>query len=139
MKDKHFDPNRCNETSGFLFSHACERRSVKKCTQCMKPICEEHSSEFASPEETVLCTSCAKARIPEKDKGNSRGRGGSSRNDRYHDHDPYFYGGYYYGSGYHSGGYMSSSRHDPHDFTEADSQSLVGDSDEGFESDMSES
>lgn len=139
MKNQHFDPNRCNETSGFLFSHDCDRRPIKKCDQCMKPICEEHTCEFAMPEETALCTSCAKSK--QQPNQTAGGRGGNSRHHRDdHDtYDPYFYGGYYYGSGYHHGGYMSASRSDPNDFTEADSQSLVGDPSEGFESDMSES
>ena len=130
---RDWDIGMCNERSGFLFSHECYRPTVESCNSCQKPVCEDHSHKI---EGTVLCTACAK-----KDR-QRRGRDESGRryshSDYYDDHDPYFYGGYYYGYGYY-GSYHGSSRGDPDDFTEADAESLASETDEGFESDMSES
>lgn len=119
----------CNEKSGFLFSHECYHAPAEICAGCQKPICEEHSHADG---EICLCTSCMKKR---KSRGNTGGgRNRSTHNDY---NDPYFYSGYYFGYGNH-GGFLHRD-HDPFDFTEADSQGLAGDTDSGFENDMSAS
>lgn len=126
---KPWDEDFCNETSGFLFNHDCQRAPINHCGQCNKPICDEHSHQNQSE---ILCTECAK-KIRQH---GSRQRGQA---EDYQDwNDPYFYAGYYYGSSY-TGSYHAASRNDPHDFTEADGESLDHESDEGFENDMSES
>ena len=127
--NEQWDRNFCNEKSGFLFSHACDRPASVSCGHCDKPVCGDH---LHSVEGQSVCTSCAKRQ--KSQAGNRTNR----HYDRYDD-DPYFYGGYYYGSGFHSFGYRSASQHDPHDFTEADSESLLSDHEDGFENDMSES
>ncbi|MAD80759.1 MAG: hypothetical protein CMJ50_07950 [Planctomycetaceae bacterium] len=125
----------CNEKSGFLFSHECFRSPIGNCSSCQKPVCEDHSHAF---DGNVLCTSCAKKDRKRRGRDETGRQYGPSRH--YDDHDPYFYGGYYYGATYYdSYHHHGSSVHDPHDFTEADAESLASEGDEGFESDMSES
>jgi hypothetical protein len=121
-----WDSNICNEKSGFLFNHACDRTPARECHNCERPICMDHSH---GSKQGVVCTTCAKK--------SQRKQKRSSRQSHYRD-DPYFYGGYYYGGGY-DRGYHGSSRHDYNDFTEADSESLQDEGDDGFENDMSES
>jgi hypothetical protein len=83
----------------------------------------------------MLCTSCVKKAQRTSPGGPSQQR--HHQNEGYDD-DPYFYGGFYYGAYYYDT-YHGSSHGDPHDFTEADAESLAMEGDEGFESDMSES
>ncbi|MBJ6764982.1 hypothetical protein JGU66_29815 [Myxococcaceae bacterium JPH2] len=108
----------CMETAGFLFSRPCSRDAVEQCTYCQKAICMAH----ARPRETgTLCTSCA--RLMPVSPGD-----GSSMDD-----PSYYYDSYgYYGSS--SWGHGSSR--DPHDFTEADGESLRQEDDASFEEDM---
>ena len=134
---KDWEMGICNETSGFLFSHVCHHPPAGVCDLCGKPICVDHSHQA---EEASLCTACAKKDRRRSGGGESERRYG--RSSYYGYHDPYFYGGYYYGYGYYDD-FHGSSRHDrvrdPNDFTEADAESLTSETDEGFESDMSES
>ena len=120
---KDWTPGMCNEKSGFLFSHECFHPPDGQCGKCQKPVCEEHSHSDGG---IVICTTCVRK---------SRQRDGTQTHD---DHHPYFYGGYYAGYGYY-GGSQFADRVDPIDFTEADSESLAGEADEGFENDMSAS
>ena len=145
---KDWTPGMCNEKSGFLFSHECFHPPDGQCGKCQKPVCEEHSHSDGG---IVICTTCVRK---------SRQRDGTQTHDDHHshyeshweppdpdqrdgtqthdDHHPYFYGGYYAGYGYY-GGSQFADRVDPIDFTEADSESLAGEADEGFENDMSAS
>ncbi len=139
---KEWDLGRCNDKSGFLFSHTCFRPQEYICETCQKPVCEDHIVQL---DANFFCTTCVKKKQTKK----SGHQSGHRRNDVYDDyHDPYFYGGYYYGHGYYGHGYYghhhgyhshSSSHHDPNDFTEADAESLVDEADDDFENDMSES
>lgn len=138
----------CHETSGFLFSHPCDRFSTDDCLRCKKPLCDEHSHHI---EEGVVCTTCLKkdARLLRQDR---------TVREYYHDHyyydDPYFYSDRYYrgygtpsssrrissppptapGTG--SGSFGDDSTNDPDDFTEGDAASLQREEDADFETDM---
>ena len=129
---KEWDMATCNEKSGFLFDHDCFRPPVGACVGCRKPVCDDHAHDL---EGSVVCTSCA------KEQQFRRRTHDSHHHDDYHhyDNDPYFYGGYYYGSQYYYHTYHQEGHHDPHDFTEADAESLMDEGDAGFETDMSES
>jgi hypothetical protein len=122
----NWDMNSCNEKAGFLFAHDCSRPTAGNCSRCLKPICNDHSHHRMG---VIMCTSCA--RVDEQQRH-------STDDDDYYRDDPYFYGGYNYGHHYRDT-YGHSRRNDPHDFTEADGESLRGEGDEHFESDMSES
>lgn len=79
---------RCQERSGFLFAHACDREAVASCASCGKMVCHEH----LRPGTT--CVSCAKragVADPQHRVGSSRGP---------YDNDPYWYASSYY-MGYH--------------------------------------
>lgn len=156
----------CNETSGFLFSHRCDRLAVKNCFHCGKPVCQDHAHPIT---EGTACTTCLKNEsspdpAAEEVAGSTppgtpvTTTGNTNRSRPYYD-DPYFYGsnyypGYGYGYGYGSGyGYYGRTRsrrkteedttasdaHDPNDFTEGDAESLRNEGDEAFESEMGES
>ena len=132
----------CNDKSGFLFSHPCPRAPSETCTECEKPICEDHMQLVG---DRVLCKSCVKNGLRRKGRGEPGRRYGRSEEYDYYD-DPYFYGGYYYsGYGYYGRGYWGydsyhhATHHDSNDFTEADAESLAYEGDEDFENEMGES
>ena len=129
---KSWDEKKCNEKSGFLFSHKCELLPMQRCSRCQKPICNQHSHEDTGRGTSIFCTTCIKKFEADNHTDHHRHR---------HD-DPYFYGGYHYGSDYYDG--ASQSVTDPNDFTDADAESLSAqlasnDFEESFENDMSES
>ncbi len=127
-------PGRCNETAGFLFQHECGNAPIAQCDACRKPLCAEHLHDAAGQR---LCTTCVK-----QQQRQQAGRSTHIDND-----DPYFYGDRYYDgygrytTGYWGHHYIQGRRHEPHDFTEADAESLqeTGFDDEDFETNMSES
>lgn len=133
-----WQPAECNERSGFLFKHRCDRRPIDSCAVCQKPVCADHSHDR---DEGLVCTSCAKSKL-QRQRGQRR-----YNRDRHYYNDPYFYGGYHYnGYGHYGHGYWGhrnyESRHhnDPNDFTEADGASMAYENEgEDFESDMGES
>lgn len=135
---KEWQQGICNEQSGFLFNHDCDKPPVASCDMCDRPICESHSHKDGA---AVGCTSCVKKEKERTRRYEDTGRSGWDGRD--HDYDPYFYSGYYYGYGYHHGfGYdhgIGMHHHDPFDFTEADAAGLTEDGDDEFESDMSAS
>ena len=45
----------CQERSGFLFAHACDRAVAWSCTRCGKAICAEHTR---MAEDGYTCISC---------------------------------------------------------------------------------
>lgn len=122
--------NVCNETAGFLFRHECYRPPRGACAECDKPICDEHQKEV---EGQVLCVKCARSNLG---VGRARGRRSPYYGNYYY--DPYFYGGYHY-QGYHDDWRRRGPLHDPHDFTDADAESLLNAGDQDWEDDMSES
>ena len=118
----------CNEKSGFLFSHACDRLPVQNCNRCQKPICQEHAHTH---ESGMVCTTCARKLDDRYERRGNR--------HRYYDGyygDPYFYGRPY---GYGWGRHHHRHEHDPHDFTEADGEAFEAHGDADFESDLTES
>lgn len=144
---KEWQSGICNEKSGFLFSHACERLATSVCAKCEKPVCGQHCSTLQS-DSTVLCVVCRKKRRAEENARSTDYSSGRRHRDDYYYDDPYYYGDHYYGSStYGSSGrstrrddsYSAARRNDPADFTEADSENLVTESDGDFENDMSES
>jgi hypothetical protein len=148
MSETYVNDGLCQETSGFLFSHRCDRTACDRCSRCQKPLCSDHAHETA---EGVLCTTCLKQQAKA-----ARQQDPTGTRTIYHDHyyhDPYFYGPRYY-PGY--GAYYSSSHpshssfdsfsdssggdfapsHDPADFTEGDAANLQREEDADFETDM---
>ena len=132
MTDSNWDSLRCNDRSGFLFSHDCDYPPVNLCMTCGRPICDEHT-RYDSASQTI-CVTCAK-------QSSNQDPNNAPSND-----DPYFYGqrhyrGYgHYGPGYwghHS--YVEATSHHDGGFTAGDSQALGDEDDATFESDMSES
>ena len=117
----------CQDRSGFLFSHDCPRNASAMCTRCGMGLCEQHSHML---DAEVLCTSCAK-QAREEDSEHE----GDSEPSGWED-DPYLYSSYHYeGYGYYGRGYWGHE-HDPHDFTEADGESLLTEGHGDFEEDM---
>ena len=144
MSESNWDSRRCNEKSGFLFDHACKQSPVTNCTRCDRPVCNDHFREDDSRQN--VCITCAKKELKGLGKQQNVGKRRYGRHSRWHDHDPYFYGGYYYyGWGYYGDGYWGHGNYhqatsgDPVDFTEADSEGLYEGDASDFESDMSES
>jgi len=125
---------KCQETSGFLFKHACAHLADATCDVCHKQVCNRH---LRMREHQAVCTSCAKKALQQGEDWRRERR--YSRDPRASSEDPYFYAGYYYlgfghwGHGHHP---HAHDHHDPTDFTESDAQSLAAAGDEGFESDM---
>ncbi|CAM3409187.1 hypothetical protein G4177_00550 [Corallococcus sp. ZKHCc1 1396] len=115
----------CLETSGFLFSHACERAAATQCTRCQKPLCLLHMRMLDGAES--VCVSCARM----ADNGESND---GSETD-WDENDPsYYYDGYgYYGRGAWT---TAGASHDRNDFTEADGESLRREDDASFEEDL---
>ncbi|MCU0242015.1 MAG: hypothetical protein MUF51_06290 [Vicinamibacteria bacterium] len=66
----------CEERSGFLFAHECDRPAAWQCTACGKSICFEHTRMGANG---YTCITCMRAQ-PERQE-----------DDNVSD-DPYFYG-----------------------------------------------
>ncbi|MBM83489.1 MAG: hypothetical protein CMJ78_23265 [Planctomycetaceae bacterium] len=134
-----WESNVCNDKSGFLFSHKCDRTPSEVCTICDKPICEDHTE---MSEGDPMCKSCVKVDLRKRGRREMSSRFGPSRVER---DDPYYYGGYYYnGFGYYRRGHWGYDEyheaiHDGNDFTEADAESLGFEGDADFENDMGES
>lgn len=153
----------CQETSGFLFSHKCDRFSVSKCARCGKPLCDDHA--HSGPDAVIACTSCVKQEAKAARQANQADQ--TNTQHYYHEHyyynDPYFYGPRYYpgysehhrssstsntspasasdaiaNEGTGGGGDFSTDApaHDPMDFTEGDAESTRREEDADFETDM---
>ncbi|MCY1040819.1 hypothetical protein OV208_05740 [Corallococcus sp. bb12-1] len=116
----------CLETSGFLFSHACERGASTQCMRCQKPVCVLHTRMLDGAES--VCVSCART----ADNGDENRDG--SETDWDEDDPSYYYDGYgYYGR---DAWAASGTSHDRNDFTEADGESLRREDDASFEEDL---
>ena len=159
------DDGMCQETSGFLFSHPCDRFATQQCFRCQKPICEDHGQETP---EGVVCTTCLKKQKQAESQANrdDRTTTTSDYGHTYYGSDPYFYGTHYYPGYGHPVSHSKSAQtpppitasptpdmisgtdfgddddddkreeHDPADFTEGDAGSLQREEDADFESDM---
>ncbi|RKH45482.1 hypothetical protein D7X96_13910 [Corallococcus interemptor] len=120
----------CQETSGFLFSHPCERGSTTQCMRCQRAICLLHMRTLDGAE--TVCVTCARA----ADNGDEN-RDPSDTSDE--DDPSYYYEDYgYYGrdAWRGSGASSSSSGNDRNDFTEADGESVRREDDASFEEDL---
>jgi hypothetical protein len=62
----------CDERSGLLFAHACDRTSLYGCVRCGKAICIEHTRMST---DGPTCIACVVTEEPQTDS----------------DDDPYFY------------------------------------------------
>lgn len=136
-------PNQsCQETTGFLFHHACANPVSCQCDECKKFTCEHHS---VAEGMSTYCTTCAK-KLARSSHGTRQLRPSSAYDD-----DPYWYSdnhyrGYgYYGSGYWGHAYISGSSSgsshqrqapDPNDFTESDTASVRAEGDANFENEI---
>ncbi|QAT81854.1 hypothetical protein EJ065_0245 [Corallococcus coralloides] len=118
----------CLETSGFLFSHPCERGATTQCMRCQKPICLMHLRTLDGAE--TVCVMCART----ADNGDEN-RDLSNTSDE--DDPSYYYEDYgYYGRDAWRGSGSASSGSDPNDFTEADGESVRREDDASFEEDL---
>jgi hypothetical protein len=82
----------CQERSGFLFAHACDQPSTALCSECGKPVCNQHTRVTVQGD---CCISCAKKVVAAEET-----RGEGVRSERW-DSDPYWYAerslvGYHY-------------------------------------------
>lgn len=117
MNDPQFSAESCQETAGFLFSHACGEMAAYECAECQKKVCQRHAIDSGG---TLLCVTCMK-----KQRATNPSQSSSSS---YDDYPPYFYGdhyGYGYGYGRHRYGWHTTNRH--HDFTDSDEAAVSGD------------
>ena len=79
----------CQERSGFLFAHACDRAVARCCTRCGKAICAEHTR---MAEDGYTCISCLRLvqdeqqQQREQQEQQQQGQGETSTTD-----DPSFY------------------------------------------------
>lgn len=113
--------NTCLETTGFLFSHPCGRAAGAACTRCGKSVCDAHLVALGME---LVCTTCSREQSDESEDSEHAGE----------DDPSYYYEDYgYYGRG---SPWSRHSSHDPHDFTEADGESLRHEDDASFEEDM---
>ena len=155
----------CNETTGFLFRHECQRPASWRCARCGKPVCDEHAqpvpagslplpSDAAIPapvgasgggnpaENVTVCSACAR---PAQTQTQAR----SGRGTYWYDDDYYYrsrmyypdYGNHAWASQSHHGHSGTGSPapdpvHDPNDLTPADAESLATEGDEDYETDM---
>jgi|ERR1051325_4443499 hypothetical protein len=156
MKLSPSERTKCEETSGFLFKHACPLHAYERCDACGKAVCEKHIKRVPAEEPrqlglamvhppteptAAICVSCAQKL--HRTASTRSGYGYRYWDDPY---DPfwysYHYGGYgHYGSGVwrDSGGRPSQAprQHDPDDFTEADTPAVEAEGDANFEMDKS--
>lgn len=72
-------PLQCADTSGFLFSHPCDRLATGQCATCGKPICIEHTRLTATGPR---CVTCLREEQIERDTDPDRDVGGASRPPR---------------------------------------------------------
>ncbi|NTX07487.1 hypothetical protein HUA74_05570 [Myxococcus sp. CA051A] len=118
-----FSNEGCEVSTGFLFSHPCGLPAGALCPRCGKSVCDAH---LTTQQEALVCTGCAMLgdEDPEDD--------GSTTTDS--DDASAYYDDYgYYGSG---SSWARGSSKDPHDFTEADGESLRHEDDSSFEEDL---
>ncbi|AGC49083.1 hypothetical protein MYSTI_07811 [Myxococcus stipitatus DSM 14675] len=108
----------CEVSSGFLFAHACGLPTSSLCPRCGRRVCAVHMTTLDGAE---VCSTCGGLGA-----GDSEDEGDEDASTYYQD-----YG--YYGSGSSWG--RGTSR-DPHDFTEADGESLRREEDAAFEEDL---
>jgi hypothetical protein len=134
----------CQETTGFLFSHACAERAANRCDECQKLTCEAHT---VLEGVSTYCTSCAK-RLEESTRKTAVPRKFQRSNpyDPYWYSDSYYIGYGYYGPGYWGHSYLSAAApggasaasppRDPNDFNQADTAAVEAEGDANFENEI---
>src|SRR5205823_3258172 len=86
----------CEETTGFLFKHACSNAATCQCDSCSRKVCDSHA---VVAQASTYCMACAR-------KMNATPRWGQW-NDPY---DPYWYSAWFYPSyGYYGRGHWGHS------------------------------
>lgn len=78
---------KCQETAGLLFPTNCDQEATRRCTQCQKWVCDDHSRRLDSGDYCIRCV-----REFAKDRQLRHKPSMSHLRD-----DPYFYW-YYWGS-----------------------------------------
>jgi hypothetical protein len=56
----------CQDRTGFLFAHACDRLAAWKCGSCAKEVCDDHMRREGA---ATLCASCWKKSVPPPQPG----------------------------------------------------------------------
>lgn len=82
----------CQECSGFLFRHRCDRFAKTVCGRCSKPICNEHRHYL---QDGVVCTGCARQAVCGTDLANVPSRRSGTNADSMLD-DPFLDGPNWY-------------------------------------------
>ncbi len=125
----------CNERSGFLFDHDCDRVPAVSCGQCGRPVCEEH---LRMTDDGDRCITCQR-QVPESRKARKHSVDEDGDESNYYYYDPYFYHHHYESEGAEYWGkesYAAATGTDANDFTEGDAHALQSEGNEGFETDM---
>ena len=78
----------CQDRTGFLFAHPCDRLSAWKCGTCAKEVCDDHMRRQG---ETTLCASCWKKGVPPPQPNVAAQQPSLF-------YDPFWYSHYHYGS-----------------------------------------
>jgi hypothetical protein len=78
----------CQERSGFLFAHACDRPVAWSCTRCGKAICAEHTR---MAEDGYTCITCLRLVQDEQSKEREEQEKKAEGDDTSTTDDPYFY------------------------------------------------
>lgn len=88
----------CQERSGFLFAHDCDRPVVRMCGQCHKALCEAHSRVVEGAHYCVTCFKQLPAAPQGQQKQDPRAQDPTATDDAdgWADDDPYFYSSRHY-------------------------------------------
>lgn len=76
----------CQDRSGFLFAHPCDRLAAWTCGGCAKRVCDDHMRRQA---EATLCASCWKTSTPPPAPGAAQ-----TQPNLYY--DPFWYSHYHF-------------------------------------------
>jgi hypothetical protein len=75
----------CEDRSGFLFAHACDRPATGACSHCGKQICIEHTRFEGGTPLCVTCMATTTPDDPNADPAQAQARAQPAEDD------PYFY------------------------------------------------
>lgn len=76
----------CQDRTGFLFAHACDRLAAWKCGGCAKEVCDDHMRRQGA---STLCATCWKKSVPPPDPAVAAQQPGLF-------YDPFWYSHYHY-------------------------------------------
>ena len=77
---------RCEERSGFLFAHECDRPVAWSCASCGKAICAEHTRMTETGYGCISCVRTQNQQADEQQKEQQQQADGTQTTN-----DPYFY------------------------------------------------